>query len=112
MIVAVLLWILLMVVMAARRDIISERLDVSPTESFALLRDVNRIIVQPNETFIVALNERFRGQQLRYDWNLEFINGTKVPEELAKSIINITDPYKILHSPEDINQRSNLRALP
>lgn len=82
--VEVLLWILVMVVMGARGDIISERLDVSPTESFALLRDVSRIIVQPNETFRVALNERFRGQQLRYDWNLEFINGTKVPMKLAK----------------------------
>ena len=69
---------------------------VDPYESFAQVKNITLLIAKNKETYKIPLDQFFRGQNLKYDWELSHKNGTILKPELAKSLISITKPIQLV----------------
>jgi|LauGreDrversion4_2_1035121.scaffolds.fasta_scaffold585233_2 hypothetical protein len=87
----ILLWITFAI--GAPIDLESE---VDPYSSFAQIKNITLIVAKNKETYRQPLDQFFRGQNLKYQWELRYINGTFVENNLAKEFVRISNPINLL----------------
>ncbi|CDW90100.1 UNKNOWN [Stylonychia lemnae] len=86
----------------------SDQYDLPLNQSFAVIKDLNRIVIYPEEIIRLPLSNYFRGPLIEYVFEVAPYNDSSNYDE---SMVTITPPYEIIHE-EDFEQFEGQQSLP